>query len=75
MNENKKYKVSGELDLFEMENLVSIISDKITEHRYESKLNHAHGKITDAELVWHLGFADQLELILEKLSFEAQFDV
>ena len=59
--------VHARLDEFETEALAGILHEEIVGHRDESKVEHACGRITDAELRWHLAHAEFLQGVISKL--------
>jgi hypothetical protein len=62
-----QYKIENDFDLGELETLFDLFNHEVIKHRQLAKLDHAEKKITNAELQWHLGHADYLESIKEKL--------
>lgn len=60
-------KISATLDEFESETLADMFMDRVSEHREMAIYNHGVGKITKAELDWHLKHADYVESIAKKI--------
>ncbi len=59
--------ISADLDQEEAELLGYLFREYITDNREMAKMKHLAGEVTDAELKWHLGHADWIDTIAEKL--------
>lgn len=60
-------KIEAKLNKFETETLFDLFHHAITENRELAKLNFLSGEISKSRLDWHLGHADYLEGIKNKL--------